>query len=116
MGGGLESRCVGRVCCADVAVRVARQHPHSTACKYALYFERTAAQYSALNPENKVASCTPTRYPTNSSKHASRNAGFHRTALRHTSYLSARLQANNIASQVAGDICLYFSKLKELGY
>jgi len=25
MGGGLESRCVGRVCGADVAVR---QHPH----------------------------------------------------------------------------------------
>ena len=24
MGGGLESRCVGRVCGADVAVRVAR--------------------------------------------------------------------------------------------
>ena len=34
MGGGLESRCVGRVYGADVAVRlqsVARQHPHEGA-------------------------------------------------------------------------------------
>jgi len=30
MGGGLDSRCVGRVYGADVAVRVARQHPHRT--------------------------------------------------------------------------------------
>ena len=30
MGGGLESRCVGRVYDADVAVRLARQHPHRT--------------------------------------------------------------------------------------
>ena len=30
VGGGLESRCVCRVCGADVAVRVARQHPHRT--------------------------------------------------------------------------------------
>jgi len=28
MGGGLESRCVGRVYGADGAVRVARHHPH----------------------------------------------------------------------------------------
>jgi len=28
MGGGLESSCVGRVCGADGAVRVARHHPH----------------------------------------------------------------------------------------
>ena len=28
MGGGLESRCVGRVCGADGAVRLARHHPH----------------------------------------------------------------------------------------
>jgi len=27
MGGGLENRCVGRVCGADGAVRVARHHP-----------------------------------------------------------------------------------------
>ena len=27
MGGGLESRCVGRVCGADGAVRVASRHP-----------------------------------------------------------------------------------------
>ena len=30
MGGGLESRCVGRVYGADGAVRVARHHPHHT--------------------------------------------------------------------------------------
>ena len=30
MDGGLESRCVGRVCGADGAVRVARHHPHRT--------------------------------------------------------------------------------------
>ena len=30
MGGDLESRCVGRVCGADVAVLVAQQHPHRT--------------------------------------------------------------------------------------
>jgi len=30
MGGGLESRCVGRVYGADGAVRVARHHPHRT--------------------------------------------------------------------------------------
>jgi len=30
MGGGLESRCVGRVYGTDGAVRVARHHPHST--------------------------------------------------------------------------------------
>jgi len=30
MGGGLESRCVGRVCSADVALRLARQHLHRT--------------------------------------------------------------------------------------
>jgi len=29
-GGGLESRCVGRVYGADGAVRLARQHPHRT--------------------------------------------------------------------------------------
>ena len=28
MDGGVESRCVGRVCGADGAVRVARHHPH----------------------------------------------------------------------------------------
>jgi len=28
MGGGLESRCVGRVYGADGAVRLARHHPH----------------------------------------------------------------------------------------
>ena len=28
-GGGLESRCVGRVYGADGAVRVARHHPHA---------------------------------------------------------------------------------------
>jgi len=28
MGGGLRSRCVGRVCGADGAVRVARYHLH----------------------------------------------------------------------------------------
>ena len=92
MGDGLESCCVGRVCGADSAVRVARQHPHRTVCKYALHLGRTAAQYSALNPENTVASCTPTRYPTNSSKHASRNAGFHRTALRHIIPFSATVR------------------------
>jgi len=32
MGGGFDSRCVGRVCGADIAVRrVAQQHPNSTA-------------------------------------------------------------------------------------
>jgi len=30
MGGGLESRCVGRVYGADGAVRVAWHHPHRT--------------------------------------------------------------------------------------
>ena len=30
MDGGLESHCVGRVCSADVAVRLAWQHPHRT--------------------------------------------------------------------------------------
>ena len=30
MGGGLESRCVGRVYGADGDVRVARHHPHPT--------------------------------------------------------------------------------------
>jgi len=30
MGGGLESRCVGRVYSADGAVRVALHHPHRT--------------------------------------------------------------------------------------
>ena len=30
MGGSLESRCVGRVCGADGAVRHARHHPHRT--------------------------------------------------------------------------------------
>jgi len=30
MGGGLESRCVGRVYGADGPVRVARHHPHRT--------------------------------------------------------------------------------------
>ena len=30
MGGGLESRCVGRLCGANGAVRVARHHPHHT--------------------------------------------------------------------------------------
>jgi len=30
MGGGLESRCVGRVYGADGAVRVGRHHPHRT--------------------------------------------------------------------------------------
>jgi len=30
MGGGLESRCIGRVCGADGAVRLARHHPHCT--------------------------------------------------------------------------------------
>jgi len=30
MGGGLESRYVGRVCGADGAVRLARHHPHRT--------------------------------------------------------------------------------------
>ena len=30
MGGGIESRCVGRVCGADVAVRLAQHHPHRT--------------------------------------------------------------------------------------
>jgi len=29
-GGGLESRCVGRVCSADGAVRVIWHHPHHT--------------------------------------------------------------------------------------
>jgi len=33
MGGGLESRCVGRVYGADVAVRVALPHPN---CKHDL--------------------------------------------------------------------------------
>jgi len=32
MGGGLESRCVGRVCGADGAVRVTRHYPHRTIC------------------------------------------------------------------------------------
>jgi len=35
MGGGLESRCVGRVYGAYGAVRVARHHPHCTV--YLLY-------------------------------------------------------------------------------
>jgi len=30
MGSGLESRCVGRVCSANGAVRVARHHSHLT--------------------------------------------------------------------------------------
>jgi len=30
MGGGLESRCVDRVCGADGGIRVARHHPHHT--------------------------------------------------------------------------------------
>ena len=30
MGGGLEGRCVGHVCGADVTVRLTRQHPHRT--------------------------------------------------------------------------------------
>jgi len=30
MGGGFESRCVGRVYGADGAVRLARHHPHRT--------------------------------------------------------------------------------------
>jgi len=30
MGGGLESRCVGRVYGADGAVRPAQHHPHRT--------------------------------------------------------------------------------------
>ena len=30
MGGVLESRCVGHVCGDDVAVRLARHHPHGT--------------------------------------------------------------------------------------
>jgi len=30
MGGGLESRCVGRVYGADGAVRLPRHHPHRT--------------------------------------------------------------------------------------
>jgi hypothetical protein len=58
-----------------------------------------------------------TTAPTDITQHASGSACVHRTALRYTAHLSVRLWANNIASQVqAGDIRLYFSKLKELGY
>ena len=56
MGGGLESRCVGRVYGADVAVRVSRHHPHLT------HDLRSGSQdhHSSKNSVRKTICCNST--------------------------------------------------------